>query len=145
MKTISGIRPSGRLHLGNYLGSIKPALEHDAFVLIAEYHAPEGNADDLDKQLLRFFPEDKILLQREAELIWKTYDDTHGYATEKISYLKSFGNVGDNFGTIIGMFDIHNQRKLYDAVGPEAREAINSWNGRPLDIVEDEARQMGLL
>ena len=84
-------------------------------------------------------------LKEKAIEIWKTYDDTYGYATEKIDYLKSFGNVGDNFGTIIGMFDIHNQRKLYDGVGPASQEAINIWLGRPLAMVEHEARQMGLL
>lgn len=46
MKAISGIRPSGKLHLGNYIGSILPALEHNAYVLIAEYHAPDGDAYD---------------------------------------------------------------------------------------------------
>jgi hypothetical protein len=68
-------------------------------------------------------------LKREAIKIWKTYDNTYGYADEKIGYLESFGNVKDNFGTIIGMFDTTNQKKLYQAVGPEAKEAIKYWIG----------------
>jgi len=82
-------------------------------------------------------------LKREAVKIWNTYDDEFGYASEKIDYLNSFGNVKDNYGTIIGMFDIHNQRKLYYAVGPEAREAIDSWVGG-LERVELQAKEMGL-
>ncbi|MEX0686016.1 MAG: tryptophan--tRNA ligase [Balneolales bacterium] len=44
MKTIlSGIQPSGRLHLGNYFGAIKQHLEMqskgDAFYFIANYHS----------------------------------------------------------------------------------------------------------
>ena len=42
-RTLSGIKPSGKLHLGNYLGMLKPALElqstHDVFYFIADYHA----------------------------------------------------------------------------------------------------------
>ena len=45
MKKISltGIKPTGELHIGNYFGSIKPALElakeYDARYFIADYHA----------------------------------------------------------------------------------------------------------
>lgn len=76
--------------------------------------------------------------------IWGTYDNTYGYADEKINYLNSFGNVSDNFGTIIGMFDVQNQRKLYDAVGDEAKAAIDKWVGG-LERVENLSREMGLL
>lgn len=68
-------------------------------------------------------------LREEAIKIWKTYDDTYGYATEKIDYINSFGNVGDNYGTIIGMFDSTNQAKLFKAVSPEARALITDWTG----------------
>lgn len=40
---MTGIKPTGTPHLGNYLGMIRPALElqegHDAFYFIASYHA----------------------------------------------------------------------------------------------------------
>lgn len=43
MRVISGIQPSGKLHLGNYFGMMKPALalqgEHQLFLFIADYHA----------------------------------------------------------------------------------------------------------
>jgi tryptophanyl-tRNA synthetase len=43
MRILSGIQPSGRLHLGNYFGMMKPALElqarGQAFLFIANYHA----------------------------------------------------------------------------------------------------------
>lgn len=64
--TISGIRPSGKLHLGNYLGSILPAIKHDAYVLVAEYHAPDGDADDLEQQLAKYFVKDKIQRQKDT-------------------------------------------------------------------------------
>lgn len=43
MRILSGIQPSGNLHLGNYFGMMKPALEYqgraETFLFIASYHA----------------------------------------------------------------------------------------------------------
>ncbi len=43
MRVLSGVQPSGQLHLGNYFGMMKPALElqaqHEAYYFIASYHA----------------------------------------------------------------------------------------------------------
>lgn len=49
MRILSGIQPSGKLHLGNYFGMMKPALElqneGDAFLFIANYHALTSVSD----------------------------------------------------------------------------------------------------
>nr|MBP3724578.1 tryptophan--tRNA ligase [Campylobacter sp.] len=45
MRTLTGLQPSGKLHLGNYFASIKPMVEAqnnsdcDMFIFIANYHA----------------------------------------------------------------------------------------------------------
>ncbi|MBN2301096.1 MAG: tryptophan--tRNA ligase [Lentisphaerae bacterium] len=43
MRILSGIQPSGKLHLGNYFGMMKPAIElqseGQAYLFIANYHA----------------------------------------------------------------------------------------------------------
>jgi tryptophanyl-tRNA synthetase len=43
MRVLSGIQPSGKLHIGNYFGMMKPAIElqeeGDAYLFIANYHA----------------------------------------------------------------------------------------------------------
>ena len=43
MRILSGIQPSGALHLGNYFGMMKPAIElqaqGEAFYFIADYHS----------------------------------------------------------------------------------------------------------
>ena len=43
MRILSGIQPSGRLHLGNYFGMMEPAIrlqdEGEAYYFIADYHA----------------------------------------------------------------------------------------------------------
>jgi tryptophanyl-tRNA synthetase len=42
-RIVTGIKPTGAPHLGNYLGMIRPALElaarHDAYYFVADYHA----------------------------------------------------------------------------------------------------------
>src|SRR5438876_1154400 len=43
MRILSGIQPSGILHIGNYFGMMRPAIalqdEGEAFYFIADYHA----------------------------------------------------------------------------------------------------------
>jgi tryptophanyl-tRNA synthetase len=49
MRILSGIQPSGKLHLGNYFGMMQPALElqrrGEAYLFIANYHALTSVSD----------------------------------------------------------------------------------------------------
>src|SRR5437773_7848874 len=49
MRILSGIQPSGALHLGNYFGMMKPAIElqnqGEAFYFIANYHSMTSLSD----------------------------------------------------------------------------------------------------
>ncbi|AQQ70637.1 Tryptophan--tRNA ligase [Limihaloglobus sulfuriphilus] len=49
MRILSGIQPSGKLHIGNYFGAMRQhlAMQHDneAYYFIAEYHALTSNPD----------------------------------------------------------------------------------------------------
>jgi tryptophanyl-tRNA synthetase len=49
MRVLSGIQPSGRLHLGNYFGAMRPQIalqaEHECFYFIANYHAMTSLSD----------------------------------------------------------------------------------------------------
>lgn len=59
-------------------------------------------------------------IKQAAISLWNTYDDTYGYATEKISRIKDLENLPSeleevflpNWGYIIAMFDIGNQHAL---------------------------------
>lgn len=48
-RSLSGIKPTGAPHLGNYLGMIRPAIalqeEYDAFYFVADYHALTSTHD----------------------------------------------------------------------------------------------------
>lgn len=58
MKYVSGIRPTGSIHLGNYLGAIKPWLElqekHDCVFFVADLHTDAlcSEVDSTTEQLL---------------------------------------------------------------------------------------------
>lgn len=49
MRVLTGIQPSGDLHIGNYFGSILPMIqsqsEHEVFAFIANYHAMSSLSD----------------------------------------------------------------------------------------------------
>src|SRR5947208_13879587 len=58
MRILSGIQPSGALHLGNYFGMMRPAVElqdkGEAFYFIADYHSMTSlfDANELRKNTL---------------------------------------------------------------------------------------------
>ena len=55
MRILSGIQPSGKLHIGNYFGMMKPSLElqekGEAFLFIADYHALTTSKDPAELKL----------------------------------------------------------------------------------------------
>lgn len=60
--------------------------------------------------------------------LWKEVDtdnDKYGYATEKINRIKDLENIGDNFMTIVAMFDSNNQAKLAARLASETKLAIH--------------------
>lgn len=54
MRILSGIQPSGALHVGNYFGMMKPAIElqekGDAFYFIANYHSMTSLFDAAERR-----------------------------------------------------------------------------------------------
>jgi tryptophanyl-tRNA synthetase len=56
MRILSGIQPSGALHLGNYFGMMKPAIElqkqGEAFYFIANYHSMTSVFDATERRKL---------------------------------------------------------------------------------------------
>jgi tryptophanyl-tRNA synthetase len=54
MRILSGIQPSGALHLGNYFGMMKPALElqqqGEAYYFIADYHSMTSLFDPAERR-----------------------------------------------------------------------------------------------
>lgn len=60
LKMLCGIQPTGRLHIGNYLGCLKKGLKyqeegHDVTFLIANYHSltTDSYTDETEKELIR--------------------------------------------------------------------------------------------
>jgi tryptophanyl-tRNA synthetase len=52
LRVLSGIQPSGRLHIGNFFGAMRQHLElqaeHDCFYFIADYHSLTSNPKPAD-------------------------------------------------------------------------------------------------
>jgi tryptophanyl-tRNA synthetase len=52
LRVLSGIQPSGRLHIGNFFGAMRQHLklqaDHDCFYFIADYHALTSNPSPAD-------------------------------------------------------------------------------------------------
>lgn len=63
-------------------------------------------------------------LKQKAIEIWKTYDDTYGYATEKIRMVKSVDI--DEWYVIVNMFDPINQHRLIMSVNNDVADVIKS-------------------
>ncbi|OQX50200.1 MAG: tryptophan--tRNA ligase, partial [Epsilonproteobacteria bacterium 4484_20] len=49
MRVLTGIQASGKLHIGNYFGAMKPMVElqeeHELFTFIANYHSLTSSKD----------------------------------------------------------------------------------------------------
>ena len=81
MRVLSGIQPSGRLHIGNYFGAMRQHLQlqaqNDCFYFIADYHALTSNpsADDIAKHTLDVAIDYMALgLDTERTVFWRQSD-----------------------------------------------------------------------
>lgn len=81
MRVLSGIQPSGRLHIGNFFGAMQQHLqlqeEHDGFYFIADYHAMTSSpAPDMLRQYTLEVAMDYLALglNPEKTVFWKQSD-----------------------------------------------------------------------
>lgn len=69
----------------------------------------------MDKQMLEE-------LKRACLQVWESYKDSPwDYYKEKVNYVKSITHP-DDYYILINMFDLDNQRKLWDKLSPEMRD-----------------------
>ena len=81
MRVLSGIQPSGRLHIGNFFGAMRQHLqlqaEHDCFYFICDYHALTSSPDPKQlKQHILSATMDYIALGLDTEktVFWRQSD-----------------------------------------------------------------------
>jgi tryptophanyl-tRNA synthetase len=81
LRVLSGIQPSGQLHIGNYFGAMQQHLqlqtEHEGFYFIADYHALTSNPapDDLARRTLNVAMDYMALgLDTERTVFWRQSD-----------------------------------------------------------------------
>lgn len=63
-------------------------------------------------------------IKNNAIIIWNGYDDTYGYASEKVDAIKDLRNVRDNYMYMVAMFDQDNIDKLLALVQPDTKARI---------------------
>lgn len=100
MQYLYGIQPTGKIHLGNYLGGLKMAIDKKAHIMIADYHSMttgEYNIqkfyDNLRKIGCRFIT---IQDKKAPELAWEIQCKTPMSDLKKMTQFKDKGeaNVG---------------------------------------------------
>lgn len=71
-------------------------------------------------------PPDRIFeaIKEASILVWKTYDDDYNYVTEKLARVEPIQNIGDNAWYLVAMFDIQNQRKLWELLPDDIQTEI---------------------
>jgi tryptophanyl-tRNA synthetase len=81
LRVLSGIQPSGKLHVGNYFGAMRQHLrlqaEHDCFYFIADYHALTSNPspdDVVDHTLDVVMDYIALGLDTEKTIFWRQSD-----------------------------------------------------------------------
>lgn len=81
MRVLSGIQPSGRLHIGNYFGAMRQHIrmqaEHDCFYFIADFHALTSNPvpEDIARHTLDVVMDYIALgLDTEKTVFWRQSD-----------------------------------------------------------------------
>ena len=81
MRVLSGIQPSGRLHIGNFFGAMRQHLqlqaENEGFYFIADYHALTSNPDpkDLSRYIMDVAMDYLALgLDTERTVFWRQSD-----------------------------------------------------------------------
>lgn len=84
------------------------------------------NHEGKDFNLWYIPPEQHILddMYNTARDIWLTYDDTYGYATEKIEYLNHMKRNTRDYMLAWTMFDDTNQNKFAAKLQPESKEYL---------------------
>lgn len=102
MKYLYGIQPTGRIHIGNYLGGLKLAIYNEATILVAQYHAKTTKVAD-EKTMQEIFFRLHILganykLQdyRALDLAWEVQCVTPMSDLKRMTQFKDKGegNVG---------------------------------------------------
>ena len=83
MRVLSGIQPSGRLHIGNYFGAMRQHLamqkEHEAYYFIAEYHALTSNPkpEDLHERVYNVAADYLALGLDPEKTVFRRQSDVH--------------------------------------------------------------------
>ena len=131
VRRLTGIRPTGQMHIGHYFSVIKPALEMNATVLIAEYHAPQSDFDEvltMQRTLYKFGVRNMIFQSDvfSAELYFKLLSIARVGELERMTQYMSGGDDNDAHLLVYPVLMVHDIMG-YDEilVGDDQEQHVN--------------------
>lgn len=141
IQRLTGIRPTGRMHIGHYFSVIEPATELGATVLIAEYHAPQSDFNEVItmQQTLHKFGVEEVHLQSDEfdpQLYFQLLSIARVGELERMTQYMSGGDDNDAHLLVYPVLMVHDVVG-YDEilVGDDqmqhinyARDLIERWN-----------------
>lgn len=65
-------------------------------------------------------------MKQAAKTVWSSYDNTHGYVTEKHESIDRLENIGDNTMVFYRMFDTWNQTSMLALLSIESQLYISN-------------------
>src|SRR5260221_6765760 len=93
IRILSGMRPTGRFHLGNYLGAAKNWVElqnkYDCYYFVADYHALTTEPDGHTVEAKIFDLAAELLAVCIDPIRSGFYQQSHGAAVRALSLLQS--------------------------------------------------------
>jgi tryptophanyl-tRNA synthetase len=112
---ITGVRPTGRMHIGHYFSVIKPALTIPHLrVLIAEYHAPQSERNAANKMLATMerygVPMNQVVFQSEefdADLYFQLLSIARVGELERMTQYMSAGDDNDAHLLVYPVLMVH--------------------------------------
>ena len=118
----SGIQPTGNLHIGNYLGAIKPFIElqnsdkYDLYFCIVDYHSLTGNMDATERK--------EKILHIAAELIACGIDPTKTTLFVQ-SHVEGHTELAWIFNTVTPVTELERMTQFKDKSNDQQKKNVN--------------------
>jgi len=120
MRILSGIQPSGELHIGNYLGAIKNWIklqneENECWFFVADYHSLTENCNPKEKS--------KEILNLATDLLALGLDPKKSTIFQQ-SQIESHANLAWIFNTLVRMSELERMIQYKDKASTQ-KENVN--------------------
>ena len=133
MRILSGIQPSGELHIGNYLGAIKNWIklqneENECWFFVADYHSLTENCNPKEKS--------KEILNLATDLLALGLDPKKSTIFQQ-SQIESHANLAWIFNTLVRMSELERMIQYKDKASTQKENVNIGLFGYPILMAAD--------